>query len=56
VTFADAFEAATALGAAAVRIEPDQDVVDAAFQLAALAGAADPALGAFMIGAAFGAD
>jgi len=55
VTVADPLEAWAAVGAAPVRIEPDQDVVDAAFQLAALAEAADPAFRAFVIGAAFGA-
>ena len=56
MAIADAFEAATALRTTPVRIEADQDIVDAAFHLAALAGAANPALGAFVIAAAFGAD
>jgi hypothetical protein len=56
MAFANAFEATAALGTTPVRIEPDQNVVDAAFQLAALTGAADPSLGTFVIGAAFSAD
>lgn len=56
MAIADAFEAATPVRAAPVRIEADQDIVDAAFHFAALAGAADRALGAFVIAATFGAD
>lgn len=56
MAIADPFEAAATLRTAPVRIEPHEDVVDAAFHFAALAGAADRALGAFVIAAAIGAD
>ena len=56
MAIADAFEAVAAFGAPPVRIEPDQDVVDTTLHFTALAQAADPPLGTFVIGAAFGAN
>jgi hypothetical protein len=52
---ADALEAAASLRATAVRIEADQDVVDAALDLAAGAGAADGSLRAIAVAATLGA-
>lgn len=56
MTVADAFEAAATVRAAPVGIQTNQDIVDAAFELATVARTTDRPLGAFMIGAAFGAD
>jgi hypothetical protein len=56
MAIADALEAAAPFRAAPVGVEAHENIVDAAFHLSALAGAADPAFGAFVIGAAFGAN
>jgi hypothetical protein len=50
------FEATAPLGAPVVRVETDEDIVDAALDLAAGSGAADRALGALPVGAALRAD
>lgn len=56
VALADALETVTSIRTATVRVEPDEDVVDAAFHLTALAEAADPSLRAFVIRATLGAN